>query len=461
MTELQPTKPMIPTTQQTTEPLAPAHGDAAVQDVDVAVPGISRPVGYVKLGSPLPFRVPTRPEEITQDLLADIFRFKGFLKREGRVTSLTMKAIGEGMGAFGDLVLVNVTLEGAVSHAPTSFVAKFAPECHGTMKRMETRIIFLNEAHFYNDFTVQDGGCARPECYLVACEPRRKAPTFCFLIENMMPATTWSRTQGCDSLPHLKMVMKMLATFHARWWAHPKAPPLEWVMHPSDYGGIFHNIFVSTHKKGLPALKRVFGDECAARRPFGPKAGAPRPPPPCSRCARRPRPLSAPTLALDTLDTLDTLLAPRPPSPRAHPRPAPLPAGYAPSRYAPVLEWLPQLKSRYRFLYERLVTGPTLTLAHGDCHLDNLFFSDRYPHGWCARARTRRALVPSTNRRCRPSLPRTRPHATLAHSPRPPTRPTPPPSRPTHPPAPTPTSRTPRPRSPHRPRPPRRPFTAR
>ena len=323
---------MLPN-QQTTEPLAPAHGDAAVQDVDVAVPGISRPVGYVKLGSPLPFQTPTRPEEITQDLLADIFRFKGFLKREGRVTSLTMKAIGEGMGAFGDLVLVNVTLEGAASHAPTSFVAKFAPECHSAMKRMETRIIFLNEAHFYNDFTVQDGGCARPECYLVACEPRRKAPTFCFLIENMMPATTWSRTQGCDSLPHLKMVMKMLATFHARWWGHPKAPPLEWVMHPSDYGGIFHNIFVSTHKKGLPALQRVFGDECAARRPPPQSHRGPA----SATLALSQRladlfassTLSAPTLALGTVGTLGTpgTLSTVPPPPL---RPSPRRPGMRP-----------------------------------------------------------------------------------------------------------------------------------
>ena len=66
-----------------------------------------------------------------------------------------MQAIGEGQGAFGDLVLVTVTFEGGRLNAPTTFVAKFAPVCTGRLKRLETRVIFLNEAHFYNDFTIQ------------------------------------------------------------------------------------------------------------------------------------------------------------------------------------------------------------------------------------------------------------------------------------------------------------------
>jgi len=246
------------------------------------------------------------------DWLTDAFRFKGYLMRDGRVTSLSMKAIGEGQGAFGDLVLVTVTFEGGRLNAPSTFVAKFAPACTGTVKRLETRVIFLNEAHFYNDFTIQDGACARPECYLVACEPRSSEPSFCFLLENMLPATTWTRTEGCSSLPHLQMVMRMLARFHARWWGHSKAPPLDWAMHPSDYAGIFRHVFISMHKKGLPALARCFG-----------------------------------------------------------------------IWYAPILEWLPQLQGRYGVLYELVVSAHTLTLVHGDCHLDNIFFSERYPNG-CA-----------------------------------------------------------------------------
>ena len=116
-----------------------------------------RPPGFIKLGAPLPIRIPTRPEEITMEWLTDAFRFKGYLMRDGRVVSLNMQAIGEGQGAFGDLVLVTVTFEGGRLNAPTTFVAKFAPVCTGRLKRLETRVIFLNEAHFYNDLAVQLG----------------------------------------------------------------------------------------------------------------------------------------------------------------------------------------------------------------------------------------------------------------------------------------------------------------
>ena len=70
-----------------------------------------RPPGFIKLGAPLPIRIPTRPEEITIEWLTDAFRFKGYLMRDGRVVSLNMQAIGEGQGAFGDLVLVTVSFE--------------------------------------------------------------------------------------------------------------------------------------------------------------------------------------------------------------------------------------------------------------------------------------------------------------------------------------------------------------
>ena len=67
-----------------TQPLAPA----LIGDVDLSIEAEPlRPPGYIKLGAPLPFRVPTRPEEITMDWLTDAFRFKGYLTRDGRVLS--------------------------------------------------------------------------------------------------------------------------------------------------------------------------------------------------------------------------------------------------------------------------------------------------------------------------------------------------------------------------------------
>ena len=80
-----------------TQPLAPA----LIGDVDLSIEAEPlRPPSYIKLGAPLPFRVPTRPEEITMDWLTDAFRFKGYLTRDGRVKSMTLKAIGERLAMF-------------------------------------------------------------------------------------------------------------------------------------------------------------------------------------------------------------------------------------------------------------------------------------------------------------------------------------------------------------------------
>ena len=82
------------------------------------------------------------------------------------------KPIGEGAGAFSELCLVEMVLEGALPGAPTSFVAKFSPKDVPIHLRSFTRSQFLREAHFYND-QHRGGGC-RGHCYLVAQSSRRR-----------------------------------------------------------------------------------------------------------------------------------------------------------------------------------------------------------------------------------------------------------------------------------------------
>ena len=42
---------------------------------------------------------------------------------------------------------------------------------------------------------------------------------------------------------------------HARWWKAPKAPPLDWLLHPTqDFAGLLLNGFVRVTKVGLAAM---------------------------------------------------------------------------------------------------------------------------------------------------------------------------------------------------------------
>ena len=40
---------------------------------------------------------------------------------------------------------------------------------------------------------------------------------------------------------------------------------------------------------------------------------------------------------------------------------------------------MPLLRGRYNLLYELMVASHTLSLVHGDAHLDNIFFSVPQP----------------------------------------------------------------------------------
>lgn len=100
------------------------------------------------------------------------------------------------------------------------------------------RSIFATEAHWYNDFLIEDGGLPRPVSYLTAAKLWhqrwwRRYPVFCMLLEQL-PPPPYSRVSGLGTLPELHRVMDMLARLHSRWWGHAKAPPLEWVTHPGS-----------------------------------------------------------------------------------------------------------------------------------------------------------------------------------------------------------------------------------
>lgn len=49
-------------------------------------------------------------------------------------------------------------------------------------------------------------------------------------------------------------------------------------------------------------------------------------------------------------------------------------------RYKPILEWLPQIHHRHKYILEELFKPP-LTMTHGDAHIENVFFHSRFSGG--------------------------------------------------------------------------------
>ena len=61
-------------------------------------------------------------------------------------------------------------------------IAKLCPQ-NCPMPSFILKFIYLNESHFYNDFTVEEGGLPRPECYHVGADLKSKPPKFIILQE--------------------------------------------------------------------------------------------------------------------------------------------------------------------------------------------------------------------------------------------------------------------------------------
>ncbi len=274
----------------------------------------NRPAGFVPVGKRPRVRVIRGPGDLSEEWVTSVYQMRGFLGAEGRVTKVSVKPLGGGLGVMGDIALVHVELEGATDGAPTGFVAKFCPQQIFGLPRFldETmaKRMFGTEARWYNDFMEEEIGLPKPQAYFVGAKlkhrkPWRRSPVFCMLIE-LMPPPLYSLTGGCDHLPHLLNVVEGLATFHALWWEAPKKKPVEYIPSARDYGGIVVPLVALFSRKCFAPLARCFGEV-----------------------------------------------------------------------YGPVLAWKPLLKGRHKRLVRMMVEAP-LTLTHGDVHLDNIFFDDKW-----------------------------------------------------------------------------------
>ena len=276
-----------------------------------------RPAGFIPIDARLwrtgAQKVPSRIEHLNKEWLTEALRLKGHLTPDGRVTSVEVRPIGEGLGMMADMALLHLTLEGALPGAPHRMVAKFAPQKQDKLPKFIVKFQLRNEAHFYNDFTVAAGGLPRPACYLAA-ERRRAKPTFLMLLEIVDNAVTYTRIGGCDEAEHLGRAVGALGGLHSRWWNHPRKAPLQWALHPHQGLGRFlfsRQYFAYSLSKALRAMR-----------------------------------------------------------------------AWEPETFAPLLDWS-DLLTRAAPLVVTQCTTPPFTLVHGDAHLDNIFFADRFPGG-CA-----------------------------------------------------------------------------
>jgi len=131
--------------------------------------------------------------------------------------------------------------------------------------------VFGCEAHFYNDTTVEAGALERPEAiYVGYVKPSSwAAATYCIIMGSADGATSYKRVVGIDSAPHMKLVMRALARFHARWWNHKQEGILSCYSNPNWAGGplpkfpriVPHSMLAKVFQNGIKAITHCYSED--------------------------------------------------------------------------------------------------------------------------------------------------------------------------------------------------------
>lgn len=166
-------------------------------EVGSSTRGSSRRSPMVRVGAKTPVKVIASSKELDKEWFTTMFRYRGWLSQTATIDEVDCKDIGEGAGEYGDLVAVTIKkATGAPDDLPRHMIAKMCPQ-NCPMPSFILKFIYLNESHFYNDFTVEEGGLPRPECYHVGADLKSSPPKFIILQE---VTSETNRLSGCSAV---------------------------------------------------------------------------------------------------------------------------------------------------------------------------------------------------------------------------------------------------------------------
>ena len=279
----------------------------------------SRPAGFVPVGSKQTvnnrkIHVPRRPEEITAEWLTTVYQARGFLTLAGSVRKVDVKPLGGGLGVMGDICIAEVELEGAASNAPRGFVAKFCPQVLYGFPKP------IAETMAKGIFGTE----AHWYNDFLENEIGLPKPDSYFVGAKLKHRRPWRRS------PVFCMLIELM----------PR--PLY-----SLAGGCDNLPHLLAVTEGLATFHALWWE--AKKRPpveYVPSA--------TDLCY-----VAVPAIGFVSYSSLDALGA------------------CFGDTYAPVLAWKSLLKGKHRAIVRRMFRPP-LTLTHGDVHLDNIFFDDKW-----------------------------------------------------------------------------------
>ena len=198
---------------------------------------------------------PTTPDAITTDWLeaslpADVLG-------GGKISSMTIDNIGEGTGIFGEIVRLNLAIEGGNTDS-FSIVAKMPCVEPANLEVALMLGIYEREMNMF-DFVLDQSPMRGPRRYVAE---RGDNGTFILLLEDLAHEfDVGDQIIGAD-LSQAESIIDTLAAFHAHWWESPKLDDLDWL--PRQDAPQYQAAVPGIYRAGLPVLVSDWGDRVSA-----------------------------------------------------------------------------------------------------------------------------------------------------------------------------------------------------
>jgi hypothetical protein len=158
---------------------------------------------------------PADPDALTAEWLTERLRAAGVLGPDGRVVSIAMAPLGEGVGFMGRLARVSLTYDGEAPGAPRSLVAKFAAAPGEHRQIAMSFRLYEREVRFYQEVAPALPGAVAPGCF--AAELDRASGDSVLLLEDLCDYRMGDQLEGCSER-EAELVIDALAPMHARYW---------------------------------------------------------------------------------------------------------------------------------------------------------------------------------------------------------------------------------------------------
>ncbi len=198
---------------------------------------------------------PTIPDAITtawlnENLAQDVLN-------GGVITALTTDNIGEGTGIFGEIVRLNLTVEGG-SGAPASMVAKMPCTEPANLAIAMALGLYERELNMFDD-VVEQSPITVPRRYF---SDQNDDGGFLLLIEDLSDRYDVGDQVVGATLAQAEGVVDVLAAFHAHWWKSPKLDDFAWL--PRQDAPMYLAAVPPIYRAGLPVLQENWADRVPA-----------------------------------------------------------------------------------------------------------------------------------------------------------------------------------------------------